>query len=343
MRSKLITLSKTEREKLVNLHREMDHKKTADRIKAIILLDLGYERSEIEKILLIDRDTINKQVNKYKSGGVEKLIRDNYKPNVCRLSDEQLAELRASLNESLFITAQEVCVHVKKKYGISYRAESMVKLLHRIGFVYKKTKGEPAKADVEQQVEFVKKYKKIRKSLGKQEKIYFLDAMHPVHNSTPDYAWIEKGEERSIKTVSGRNRLNINGLYSPCDHETIIRSANSINAQSTLALLKEVSRKHPKLTRIYIIHDNARCNHARWLKERLPKKYTMVALPPYSPNLNLIERLWKMFRKDVMSNRYHASFLDFTKATKTYFRKMFTQKSRLKSLMAENFHIFDSA
>ena len=85
----------------------------------------------------------------------------------------------------------------------------------------------------------------------KNEKIYFLDAMHPVHNNVPDYAWIQKGEEREVKTNSSRARLNINGLYSPIDYETIIRTDESINAQSTLKLFQKIISKHPNLSKIY--------------------------------------------------------------------------------------------
>lgn len=336
-------LGKNEREELIRTHKLIGNKKHADRIKAMLLFDEGYTKTEISKILLIDRGSIDIWIFQYKRFGLSKLITDEYTGYSGRLTEDEKDALTNDLQEHLFSTAKEVCEHVKKRFGYEYKAESMVKLLHRMGFVYKKTKGVPGKADERKQKKFVKEYEELRRHLKKDEKIFFLDAMHPVHNNTPDYAWIKKGEEREVKTNSSRDRLNINGLYSPGDQETVIRAEETINSQATLALLRSVEAKHPELKKIYIIHDNARYYHSKYLKEHLPAKIIMIPLPPYSPNLNLIERLWKFFRKEMMSNRYHETFDEFSNATAQFFRSLRFQKAKLKSLMAENFHIFNTA
>jgi len=336
-------LEKKERDELIRTHKMIRNKKHADRIKAILLFDEGYTKTEISRILLLDRSSIDIWIFQYKKYGLSKLVQDDYAGYSGRLTEDEKQALKNDLHEHLFATAQEVCAHVKKRFGYDYKAESMVQLLHRLGFVYKKTKGVPGKADGDKQEKFVKEYQKMRQELEKDEKIYFLDAMHPVHNNTPDYAWIQKGKEREVKTNSSRDRLNINGLYSPIDHETVIRAEETINSQATLALLKKIEAKHPELEKIYIIHDNARYYHSKFLKKHLPSKIVMVPLPPYSPNLNLIERLWKFFRKEVMNNRYHKTFADFTNVAMAFFKSLRFQKAKLKSLMTENFHIFDTA
>lgn len=337
-----IQLTSKERDNLIALHRSIREKKYADRIKAIIMLDKGYSIKETAEILLIDRDTIANMVKKYYRAGIEELIADNFQTYSGRLTKKQEEALKLDLNQHLFSTALEVLDYIYNKYGIEYSHDGTVKLLHRLGFVYKKTKAVPAKADRAKQEAFVREYEKLRNSLKKGEKIYFLDAMHPIHNSTPDYAWIEKGKEKEIKTVSGRNRLNINGVYSPCDHETIIRSVQSVNAVSTLAILQTIAMKHPELNRIIVFHDNARANHSRYLKSRLPASIEMKPLPSYSPNLNLIERLWKYFRKEVTNNHYHETFEDFKTASSSFFKSLRGRKESLATLMAENFQIMNA-
>ena len=343
MSHKKIQLSPEEYNQLKIVHRKIRDKRFADRLKAIIMLDKGYTIQETCEILLLDNDTITGIIKKYEQGGIDELITDHYQTYSGRLTEKQMMEFKADLNKQLFSTAKEVSDYINKKFGIKYSHDGTVRLLHRLGFVYKKTKGVPAKADRDKQQAYVKEYEKLKKGLKNDEKIYFLDAMHPIHNSTPDYAWIEKGKEREIQTVSGRNRLNINGVYSPCDHETIIRTTDSVNAISTLALLQTIPIKHPELKRIIVFHDNARYNHSKYLKERLPANIEMRPLPPYSPNLNLIERLWKLYRKDVMNNRYHETFVDFKKASSHFFKSLRGRKDILNSLMAENFHIFQSS
>ena len=75
--------------------------------------------------------------------------------------------------------------------------------------------------------------------------------------------------------------------------------------------------------------------HARKLNIRL------LFLPAYSPNLNLIERLWKFFRKIVLYNRHHRTLDEFKKSTIGFFRTANSRyRHELKTLMTENFHLF---
>lgn len=338
----MIKLNDKEYQNLRVLHKQTKERRLADRIKAVILKHEGYSVAEIARILLLDSDSIGRYLKLYKKRGVKKLLGDNYKAYQGKLSEAEIESLKNDLRQCIFPTAIAVCHHVMKKYGKKYRAQSMVQLLKRIGFVYKKAKGIPAKANREKQEAFIKEYEELLKKLKNNEKIYFLDAMHPVHNAEPAYGWIEKGKEKSIRTNSGRDRLNINGIYSPNDQETIAREYKTINAETTLDLLNIAVKKHPELKRIYIIHDNARSNHSRWLKQNIPKSIVMVPLPSYSPNLNLIERLWKYYRKEVMANRYHETFKDFHQCTVRFFRNLRHHKKDLKNLMTERFHLIDA-
>lgn len=83
--------------------------------------------------------------------------------------------------------------------------------------------------------------------------------MHPTHNSRSTYAWIEKGEEFEQPTVSGRDRVNINGLVNAKDVTDILTvESERINAQSTKELYQLALEKHPKAKKIIIVSDNAK-------------------------------------------------------------------------------------
>ena len=103
------------------------------------------------------------------------------------------------------------------------------------------------------------------------DKLYFLDGVHPQHNSMPAYGWLEKGKTREIRSNSGRQRLNLNGALNLKDYEVVIREDESINAQSTLKLFEELEAKNPKAETIYCILDNARYYKAKIVKEYLKK------------------------------------------------------------------------
>ena len=225
-------------------YKMVEYKRFANRINAILLLNKGYSYSQIEDILLLDKKTIKRYKQTYQKLGVDGLLQNNHKGGQSKLLKEQEKELAEHLDENLFSTASEVSKYVKKKYQIQYTVEGMVHTLNRLGFSYKKTKLIPSKADKEKQKKFVEFYKDLKKNLEESEKIYFMDAIHPTHNVMPAYGWIKKGKEKGIKSNSGRQRININGVYSPNDGEIIIRDDERINSQSTIELLKTIENKH---------------------------------------------------------------------------------------------------
>ena len=105
-------------------------------------------------------------------------------------------------------------------------------------------------------------------------------------------------------------------------------------------LFHKIEAKHPDAETIYIIADNARYYHACLLKDHLEgTKIQLLYLPPNSPNLNLIERYWKFFKKTVMHNHYYQTFEQFKQACKNFFRKWKKYLPELKNLLTENFHI----
>jgi len=339
-----LKLNNNQISELLAMHKSIKDKRIAYKINAIILLHKGLSYEEIEEVLLLDERTVRRYKDVYLSEGINGLTENKYKGGQPKLSAKEEKELIKHLEASIFSTATEVCEFVKKQFGVEYTSEGMVHTLHRLGFSYKKTKIVPSKADKEKQEEFVKTYKELKKNQKPTEKVYFMDGVHPTHNVMPAYAWIRKGKEKEVKSNSGRQRININGVYSPDDGEIIIREDERINSQSTIDLLKMIEDKHPELTKIYVIRDNARYYVSNLVKEYIEgSRIEFVPLPSYSPNLNLIERLWKFFKKKVMYNKYYESFDIFQQKVYDFFGdEIYLYRDELESLMTENFHIFDT-
>jgi transposase len=117
---------------------------------------------------------------------------------------------------------------------------------------------------------------------------------------------------------------------------------DKINSLSTIELLKSIEIKHPELTKIYIIRDNARYYTSNIVKEYLTtSKIEFVPLPSYSPNLNLIERLWKLFKKKIIYDKYYEKFKYFRMAVFDFFdtcsKKYYLE---MDTLLTENFQMF---
>lgn len=336
----MIYLTEEERKSYKALHKSTKRKQDADRIKTILLLDKGYSPQEIAEILFIDEGTVRRWLERFEVSGIQELLDDKYKGKPPRLSLEEQKALSTHLEGHLYLTAKQVATYIEQTYKVVYTTKGVTKLLHRMGFCYKKPGHIPGKADKESQEAFVKKYRQLKAEKAKEDNIYFMDGVHPLHNSQPAYGWIKKGEKRMLKSNTGRQRLNINGAYNIETHKVVVRTDKSINAQSTVALLEQLLEEQP-LGMIYIILDNARYYRSQLVKDFVSenKRIKLVFLPPYSPNLNIIERLWRFFKKNITYNRYYEKFSVFEKNCLAFFENIDTYKNELKNLMTDNFHI----
>lgn len=335
-------LSPTEVTSLKALHKQAD-KKQRDKIKAILMLNNGYGYGEIAEILLIDYTTVWRWYETYITAGTTELLKDFYLGGTCKLTEIQLSQLTEHLECTMYLTAKEICAYVKKTFKVKYTPKGMTSLLHQLKFTYKKPKHIPGKADIEAQKAFIKEYRKLRKHKAIEDRIYFMDGVHPMHNSQPAYGWIRKGHDMVLKANTGRQRLNLNGAYNLEDHEVIIQETEMINAQSTVDLLKEMMRKQP-LGMIYVILDNARYYRSELVRDFVEKnkRIRLMFLPSYSPNLNVIERLWKFFKKKVIYNSYYEKFALFRKYCLDFFRHLGKYRIELQSLMTDNFQLIQA-
>jgi len=324
---------------LKSVHRRLGDKGIADRIKTILLLDKGMGYTQISEVLLLDDSTLRRYYDTYIEQGIAGLLQYNYVGGLSYLSVDELHNLGVHLENNLYQTSKEVAHYIASTYKVVYSVEGVRDLLGRLDFVFKKTKHLPGKGDVELQKEFVEQYREIKANKGKADKIYFADAVHPLHNSIVSGGWIKKGKEKAIKANTGRNRMNINGACNVATGDVITYDDLCINAQSTIALLGKILLRQSK-GKVIVIVDNARYYRCKLVTDYVQanSRLQLIFLPPYSPNLNLIERLWKFYKKKILYNKYYETFDEFKKQTKDFFDNIVDYRSELKSLLKDNFY-----
>ena len=170
----------------------------------------------------------------------------------------------------------------------------------------------------------------------------FFSWMESIRNTIPSPArgWIPKSEEKEIPTNTSRKRININRAINITNYDAIAREDTRINAQSTIALLKQIEAAYPDASNIYIIADNARYYRAQIVSKFLETSHIQFKfLPSYSPNLNLIERLWKFLKKKVINSCYYESYDIFRKTVMNFFENIKDYHNELATLLTEKFHI----
>jgi transposase len=321
-------------------HRSTASKREADRIKAVVLLGTGWTAEAVAEVLQIDANTARTHFKRYRQGGLQALGHVAFRGSACALDDDQLALLDAHLQEHLYISAKAIARWVAETFEVSYTESGMTALLHRLGYVYKKPKLVPGKADAQAQEKFLDEYEKLKQNKGENDPVYFADATHPQHNPVLACGWIKRGEDREVRSNTGRRRVNINGAIDLERLEPVVRFDDTIDSDSAIALFKQLEELNLAATWIYVICDNARYYRSKAVKEYLQtSRIKLVFLPPYAPNLNLIERFWKFFKKKTLYNRYYETFDEFRSACEEFFRNPRKYRRELQSFLTENFEI----
>ena len=331
-------LTQTELQALRLAHRTCKNKKDAYRINAVLLLGSGWSQEEVSEALLLDEDTLSSYVQKYRDGGISKLVETNYLGSACRLTEVQQTVLCKELDQTIYLTTKAICAYVQKQFSLEYSTRGLTNLLHRLGFSYKKPKIVPGNPNVEAQERFVEKFEILSENLAENERILFVDAVHAVHNVQAAYGWMRKGIDKEIPSNSGRQRLNIHGAMDAKSYEvTTISSEANIDGEATIDLFKHLLAVYPKVSKLYLILDNARYHYSVKVKAFLKSttRIKLIFLPAYSPELNLIERLWKIFKKKVVYNRHYERFKVFKTACLDFFRYQGRYKDEIRSIMGD--------
>lgn len=327
-------LVEQERANLTSELKSERYRKKAERIKVILLLDEGKKYKHICDFLFIDEGTIRNWRKRYKEGGLERLFNDQWNVKKCSLTPEQLVELTEHLEQTTYQRTSEITQYIKNKYKVEYKNNSVRRLLKSLGFSYKKPKKTPCKADKAKQAQFIKQYKGFKP----HGPVYFMDSTHPRHCPVMGYGWIKKGSDKFIKCNSGRAHLNINGAVNVQTLDVVTRQSKTVNKEAICDLLKAIKAKNTDKDKIYVVMDNASYNKSKKVK-KLAKELgiRLKYLPPYSPNLNLAERLWRFFREEVLSMKFYETLDDFSKACSQFFRGIRKYKDRLETLLVDNF------
>ncbi|MFZ1538813.1 MAG: winged helix-turn-helix domain-containing protein [Chromatiaceae bacterium] len=170
-------------------HRGALNVREAYRINAVILLAEGWSARQVGTALLLDPDSIRTYFKRYQHGGLDELLRMSSIGSEALLNDSQLRELEVHLRRQLHHTVQAVIRWVDAHFGVRYSLSGMTAMLHRLHFVFKKTKLIPGKAQAKHQQEFVTEYHKIKENKGRMTSS--CSWTRPTRNITP--SWVGAG------------------------------------------------------------------------------------------------------------------------------------------------------
>jgi transposase len=342
----MIEIKFTEEEKRVlNYERyHHPHPRVQRKMEALWLKSQGEAHQRIAQLTGVTVNVVTKYIKAYKVGGIEKLKEINmYQPESELTAYQQTIE--DYFRDHPPATIKEAMSVIEKVTGLKRSEKPVRKFLTRIGLKRRKVGMVPAKADVNEQEEFKKKNLEphLKEAQEGKRTVFFVDASHFVLAPFLGYLW--SFVRLFVKAPSGRQRFNVLGALNAITHELITITNNTyINSQTVCDLLWKIAQSNFK-TPVTLILDNARYQRCLLVKEFAKQlNIELLFLPSYSPNLNLIERLWKFVKKECLYSKYYSEFTPFKNAIMDCMQKTSsTYKQELDSLLTLKFQTFQKS
>jgi len=339
---KSIKLTTKQKIDLEALHDASRDGRIRDRIKAVLLRSEDWSTPMIAQALRLHETSIVRHINDYVSKN--KLAPENGGSQPY-LNETQTDDVVAHVMQNTYRYSYEIIEYIWKTHAIRFSISGLNKWLHQHNFSYKYPKGVPHKFDEEKQAKFIEQYTAL-KAQAVDEPIYFIDAMHPTQATKVSCGWIKKGQDKAIETTGSRTRLNLVGAINLNDLAAAqVRRFDKVNGETIQCFLTQLRDNFRSDKRIHVILDGAGYHRSHDVKAKADELgITLHYLPPYSPNLNPIERLWKVMNEHVRNNKYFATAKEFRDKIDEFFSETLpTIGDILETRINDNFQVLKSA
>jgi transposase len=324
----------------------MEHPSGAAKKKlyVVYLKALGLPHQDIVRIARVSGDSVTRYLKAYVEDGVSALCTTQYYCPASALLPHRDA-LKTHFQAHPPHTVAEASHTIEKLTGIKLALSACRDFMRKhLGMKCSKMGVVPSKADPDKQKAFL--HGKLEPLLEEEKqgkrRVFFVDAAHFVMGAFLGLLWFF--DRLFLNSSSGRSRYNVLGAYSVKGTELITITSNAyINSDTLVELLTAINRLHAG-TAITLVKDNARYQRCDKVIAKAKKfGIDLLFLPPYSPNLNLIERLWKFTQKQCLYNRYYETFHQFKAAIDDCLDKVkSTFSEQIKTLLNPKFQLFEN-
>jgi transposase len=346
---KPIRLTPEQRKEMDRRRKASQDRRLYERLTAVLAVDAGKTRAEVAELLGVSLTQLGEWLRVFRNQGLDALCTLHNKGDPGNLTAAQVEHLKNEIRTGRFRKSDQIRRWLEDTFGVCYKASGVKQLLKRVGASYHKVTGFLWKADPDQQHEFVAHYERQKAAAprpgARRTRRYFVDACHPLWGLELVYAcWLLVGQRFLAGMGSGRKRLNILGAYCPDDQEYLdLRlTQDNINGEQFVNLLRLLRAMHPDTERFVLYLDRAKYYGSPVVKAWLRRhpEFALEPLPTYSPNLNLIERLWKFVRQEALS-RWHPTFEAMQGAVSGVLDHLERYRPALETLLVEKFHIVE--
>ena len=299
-------------------HKGAHDSRESDRIKAVLLCSEGWSTAMIAQALRKHESSILRHLEDYH--GEQKLCCSNG-GSISYLDVEQTTDLVSHLTKHRYAHTHEIVTYIKTHWNITDSVPGLNKGLPQNGFSDKQPKGVPHKVDMAKQDACIEAYTALKDEVSSDEPIIFMDAVHPTRATKLSHGWIKTGTDKPIKTTGSRIRINLIGAIRLGDlSNTVTATYDTINAEAIVDFLSRFRTQYDTDNTIHLILDGAGYHKAGDVaKQAEALSIQLHFLPPYRPNLNPIERLWKVMNEHTRNNHFFHSAKEFRQRINDFF------------------------
>jgi transposase len=346
---KPIVLTTEQRKDLERRRKGTLDRRIYQRLTAVLAVAAGNTREEVAELLGVSLTQLSDWLRVFRNAGLEALCTLHNKGDPGKLTPHQVDQLKSQVSTGCFRNSDQIRHWIESTFAIQYSSTGVKELLKRIGVTYHKVSGFLWKGNPDKQRAFVKRIvrhkRETKRSGAPHTRRYYVDACHPIWGLDLVFScWLLRGQRFLVGMGSGRKRLNILGGYCPDDHEYVdLRlTRDNINGEQFVNFLRMLRSLHPETEKFILYVDGARYYNSPVVKQWLKRhpEFHLSPLPAYSPNVNLIERLWKFMRAKALC-RWHKTFEDMQTAVSEVLDHLEHYRHELQTLMTEKFHILD--
>lgn len=310
----------------------------------------GCTHQRIATLAGCSRSTVQRTLAEYLEGGLD-LLRQVPAQQAHSELDHQRLALEEAFRAQPPRSVKEAQHLIEQRTGLRRGLTQVRHFLHRLGLAPRKVAAIPVPPKstlaehVQTQAEFLENQlePRLQEARAGLRAVYFVDAAHFVFATFLGVVWC--WFRQCIRAAAGRKRYNVLGALHAVSHELIqVTNHSYINAESVCLLLRAVADTATAGIPITLVLDNARyqkCALVQQLAEQW--RIELLYLPSYSPNLNLIERVWRFVKADCLRSSYYANYDAFTTAIQRCLDDLPTKhKEAMDTLLTHNFQTFEN-
>ena len=318
------------------------------RMEILWLKAHGETHVRIATLAAVSRRTVQRVLKQFHTGRLEEVRKLKWQGPTSALATHRETLEEAFLQQPPH-TVAEACARIEELTGVRRKETQVRKFLReRLNFRWRKVAAIPLppKMSVEQHIATQAEYletnlePRLAEARAGQRTLFFVDAAHFVMGSFLGCVWCLA--RMFVRAASGRQRYNVLGALNACTHKMItVTNHTYVTAETVCELLRKIAALGLTVP-ITLVLDNARYQKCALVQDLAQKLgIELLYLPSYSPNLNLIERVWKFVKKKALNSRRHANYAAFHAAIDDCLSRLTTDyRSEMTALITHKFQTF---